>query len=74
MSGGRQGHTHRYNDADVARATDTSPSYSEILRKLGANPASGGNHKWIRQRIKRLGLDTSRRDTCEAVPRSKLGF
>jgi hypothetical protein len=47
-----------WTDDDLRAAVATNTSYSGVLRALGYNP-SGGMHRYIRQMIRGLALDTS---------------
>lgn len=47
-----------WTDGDLRVAVAESTTMSEVLRRLGYQP-SGGAHRYIRQKIANLGLDTS---------------
>ena len=44
-------------DDDLTEAVATSTTYSGVMRKLGYSP-SGGVHRWLKGRIRELGLST----------------
>ena len=47
-----------WSDEDLAAAVRESTSFSEVGRRLGYT-TSGGIHRFVKQHIARLGLDTS---------------
>lgn len=48
----------KYTDEQLRLAIEESFSYSQVFRKLGLRPA-GGTHNFIKEKVKKLGLDTS---------------
>jgi hypothetical protein len=52
------GKPRTYTDQQFIEAVETSLSYRQVLSKLGLKEA-GGNYSVMKQRIKRMGLDTS---------------
>ena len=48
-----------YTDDQIAEAVKNSKCIMDVLRFIGASTTSGGVHKHISERIRRLGLDTS---------------
>ena len=49
----------KYDKETLEATVRTSRTYSEVLRKIGASVTSGGVQLHVRQRIEKLGLDTS---------------
>jgi hypothetical protein len=47
-----------YSDKELIAAVKSSNTICQVLRKIGLKPA-GGNYYTIRQKIKKLNLDTS---------------
>jgi hypothetical protein len=46
-----------WTDEDLAAAVASSRTYADVMRRLGYEP-SGGVHRWLKARIRSLGLST----------------
>lgn len=48
----------KWTDEQFIEAVKTSPSYAEVMKKIGLKPA-GSNYDTVKRKISELGLDTS---------------
>lgn len=49
----------KWTDEQFIEAVKTSPSYAEVMKKIGLKPA-GSNYDTVKRKISELGLDTPR--------------
>lgn len=49
----------KYSDDELIQATQQALSYSHAVRIITGGEQSGASHQWLKQRIVKLGLDTS---------------
>jgi hypothetical protein len=49
----------RYSRAELEKAARETTSVAEMMRRLGMNPRIGSSHSALRQRLAKLGIDTS---------------
>jgi hypothetical protein len=67
------GRKTKYTDDDIRQAIQSSPSYAQALKKLGLKPA-GGNYQSIKQKVNKIGIDTSHMTGCGHLKGKKHGW